>query len=67
MFEVIAAAFAASGDFRGAVAQQQTAIRRARALGWDVRAMDDRLAAYRASRSWSGDLLARAPAATHAA
>jgi Gram-negative bacterial TonB protein C-terminal len=58
MFEAVAAAYAASGDFRNAVAQQQVALRKAQGLGWDTRATLQRLADYRSGRSWSGELLA---------
>jgi uncharacterized protein len=63
MFEAVAAAYAANGDFRNAVAAQQTATAKAAALGWNVRPLSERLAAYRAGRAWSGDLLALAPLA----
>jgi len=58
MFEALAAANAANGDFAGAVAQQQIALRKARDLAWDPRAMEQRLAAYRGGRAWQGDLFA---------
>ena len=58
MFEAVAAAYAANGDFRNAVAQQQVALRKAQNLGWDTHAMNDRLAAYRGGKSWQGELLA---------
>jgi len=63
MFEAVAAAYAANADFQRAAAQQQAAIARARSLGWDTSAMSERLTAYRAGRSWSGDLLTLPPAA----
>jgi TonB family protein len=56
MFETIAAAYAASGDFHNAVAQQQRAVGKAQSLGWDTRRMDERLADYRHGRPWRGDL-----------
>jgi TonB-like protein len=56
MFEALAAAYAASGDSRSAIAQQQTALRKAEKLGWDTRAMRARLSAYRGGKSWQGDL-----------
>ena len=62
MFETVAAVYAANGDFRGAVTQQQSAIRQAHNLGWNTRAMDERLAAYRGGRTWQGDLFALLPA-----
>jgi TPR repeat protein len=58
MFEVIAAADAANGDFAGAAAQQRTAIDQASRLGWSTRDMQERLEAYRARRVWHGDLFA---------
>jgi TPR repeat protein len=58
MFEVLAAADAAGGDFAGAAAQQQIAIRKAHELGWNTRAMEQRLAAYRDGRAWQGELFA---------
>jgi len=58
MFEVLAAAAAAAGDIDAAVDHQETAIHKARALGWDTRAMEQRLAAYKGGRPWQGDLLA---------
>jgi TPR repeat protein len=64
MFEAVAAAYAANGDFPNAVAQQQLAIRKAQGLGWNTRAMSERLSAYRGGRHWYGDLLALPPAGT---
>jgi TPR repeat protein len=66
MFEAIGAAYAASGDFRQASAQQQIAIRKARSLAWNTRMMTQRLAAYRDGRPWRGDLLALPPAGSRA-
>jgi TPR repeat protein len=57
MFEVIAAADAANGDFAGAAAGEQTAIDKASRLGWSTRDMQERFQAYRARRVWHGDLL----------
>jgi TPR repeat protein len=62
MFEAVAAAYAASGDFRNAVTQQQAAIRKAQDLGWNTRTMNDRLTAYRGGKAWYGDLFAVPPA-----
>jgi TPR repeat protein len=62
MFEAAAAAYAANGDFPDAIAQQQLAIRKAQSLGWNTRAMNERLGAYRRGKSWYGDLLALPPA-----
>lgn len=58
MFEALAAAAAAGGDFAGAVSQQETAIRKARELAWDIHAMEGRLASYRSGKAWQGDLFA---------
>lgn len=59
--EVAAAAYAAAGDFRGAVEQQQAASKKALALHWNTSLMDERLTAYRSGRPWSGDLFAVPP------
>jgi TPR repeat protein len=59
MFEALAAAAAAGGDFAGAVSQQETAIRKARDLGWNTRAMEERLASYKGGKTWQGDLFAQ--------
>jgi TPR repeat protein len=56
MFEAVAAADAASGDYTHATAEQQTAVEKAHALGWNTAAMEERLAAYRAGRAWHGEL-----------
>jgi TPR repeat protein len=58
MFEAIAAANAAGGDFAGADAQQQIAIHKAHDLGWDTHPMEERLGAYRDHRAWAGALFA---------
>jgi TPR repeat protein len=58
MFEVLAAAAAAGGDFAVAVAQQETAIRKAHDLAWNTHAMEERLAAYKGGKPWQGDLFA---------
>ena len=58
MFEALAAAAAAAGDFARAVAQQETAIRKARDLAWNTHAMEERLASYRGGKAWQGDLFA---------
>jgi TPR repeat protein len=57
MFEAVAAADAANGDFAGAAAEQETAIDRAKRLGWSTQPMQERLEAYRARRAWHGELL----------
>jgi len=66
MFEAVAAAYAANGDFRQASAQQQIAVRKARSLGWNTRVMAQRLSAYRGGRPWRGDLFALPPAGSRA-
>ena len=58
MFEAVAAAYAANGDFPNAVAQQQLAVRKAQLLGWNLHAMRERLRAYGDGRPWRGDLFA---------
>ncbi|MGC1728861.1 MAG: hypothetical protein WA747_05725 [Steroidobacteraceae bacterium] len=56
MFEAIAAADAANGDFARAAAEQETAIDSARRLGWSTQPMQERLEAYRSRRAWHGEL-----------
>jgi len=56
MFEAVAAAYAASGDFRNAVTQQERAVGKAQSLGWNTHLLDERLSAYRHGRVWHGDL-----------
>lgn len=58
MFEALAAAAAAAGDYAGAVARQETAIRKARDLAWNTHAMEERLASYKGGKAWQGDLFA---------
>ena len=58
MFEAVAAADAANGDYRGASDAQQLAMRKAQTLGWNTRQMAERLAAYRSGKPWHGDLFA---------
>src|SRR4029077_11835336 len=58
MYEALAAAAAAGGDFASAVSQQETAIRKARDLTWNTHAMEERLAAYKGGKAWQGDLFA---------
>jgi TPR repeat protein len=66
MYEALAAAEAAGGDYWKAGNDQWTAIKRAKELNWNTQLMDERLTLYRKSRAWSGDLFAFAPAAaTH--
>jgi TPR repeat protein len=57
MFEAVAAAYAANGDFRNAAASERLAIRKAEAIAWRTRAMKERLGAYRAGKPWRGELL----------
>ena len=64
MFEAIAAADAATGDFAAAATRQETAIEEAKRLGWSAPDMRERLEAYRARRAWLGDLF-EAGAAQH--
>jgi TPR repeat protein len=59
MFEVVAAAQAANGNFREAVAQQQRALQRAHSLGWNSNGMYARLDDYRRGQAWHGDLFAQ--------
>ena len=58
MFEALAAAAAANGDFRGASDAQQLAVKKAQGLGWETHRMSERLAAYRSGKAWRGDLFA---------
>jgi TPR repeat protein len=58
MFESVAAAYAANGDFHKAAAQQDVALLKAGSLGWNTRAMSDRLSAYRHNEPWRGELFA---------
>ena len=58
MFEAVAAAQAANGDFARAEAQQQTALTKAKALGWNTRLIEERLDAYRNKKAWYGDIFA---------
>jgi TPR repeat protein len=62
LFEAVAAAYAANGKFSPAVSSQETAIDRAKALEWNTRRMEERLAAYRSSQPWFGDLFSVPPA-----
>ncbi len=59
LYEAIAAAQAASGDFPDAAEQQQRALDQASRLHWgNPDAMQERLAAYRASKPWIGNIFA---------
>jgi hypothetical protein len=56
MFEAVAAAYAANGDFHHAVVQQQRAVVKAQNLGWHTHLLEERLAAYRHGNAWHGDV-----------
>ena len=58
LYETVAAAYAANGDFHDATAQQQLALQKARGLGWNTGPIAERLDAYRHGKTWRGDLLA---------
>jgi len=59
--EAYAAARAASGDFKDAVAAQHRGLEAAEKLYWNTALMRERLAAYEDRRMWYGDLLAVPP------
>lgn len=58
MFEAVAAAYAANGDFPNAVTQQHRGVLKAQSLGWNTRPLEERLSAYRHGKAWHGDLFA---------
>jgi len=58
MFEVVAAAYAANGDYGNAVSAQRHAVQKAQALGWNPAALQGRLSAYHNDKPWQGDLFA---------
>lgn len=58
MFEAVAAAYAANGDFTNAVTQQHRAMLKAQSLGWNTHLLAERLSAYRHGEAWHGDLFA---------
>jgi len=58
MFEAVAAAYAAHGDYEAARSQQRQAIHKAQALSWNTAFMSARLEAYRSGKPWYGDLFA---------
>lgn len=58
MFEALAAAYAANGDYGNAVSAQRHALHQAEALGWNPAAMRARLSAYHNDKPWQGDLFA---------
>lgn len=61
LHEALAAARAANGDFKGAVAAERNALAAAAKLQWNPARMHERLAAYQADTMWYGDLLAVPP------
>ena len=63
MYEALAAAEAANGDYWKAGNDQWTAVKRAKELNWNTQLPEERLALYRKSRAWSGDLFAFSPPA----
>ena len=67
MYVALAAAEASSGDYWKAANTQWTAVKRAKELNWNTQAMEERLALYRKSHPWTGDLFAPAPQASTAA
>jgi TPR repeat protein len=59
VFEAIAAAHAAKGEFYEAVSAQQRALHKAEVLHWSgTAAMQERYDSYRQGRPWTGDLFA---------
>ena len=64
MYEAVAAAAAATGAFSAAGNAQGTALKRAREMHWNTRLIEERLALYRTSRPWTGDLFEVDPATT---
>lgn len=61
VYEVAAAAHAASGDFQGAATHQQAALGKAKRLGWNTSLIEERLGAYLSNRTWAGDLFVVPP------
>ena len=57
MFEIRAAAQAASGAFEDAVGNERRAIATATKLNWDLAPLNERLASYESRQAWYGDLL----------
>ena len=57
-FEIRAAAFAGKGDFENAQKDQETAVGKAKRLGWNTAPQQARLAEYKAGKPWNGDLFA---------
>ena len=60
-YEAAAAAYAAAKDFWMAGAKEQAAIKAATKLQWNGQPMQERLALYRKSQSWTGNVLAGSP------
>lgn len=56
-FDIQAAAQAAAGDLSDAVRSEQTALARARELGWDLAPLEQRLSVYQSGKPWYGSLL----------
>jgi TonB family protein len=61
-YEAAAVAYAANRKFWEAATGEQLAIKHATQLGWNTGAMQQRLALYRRSQAWTGDLFAAASA-----
>jgi TonB family protein len=57
VFEIRAAAQAASGAFQDAVSSERRAIAMATKLKWDLAPLNERLAHYESRQPWYGDLL----------
>jgi|GEM_PF-2285226 len=57
VFEIRAAAQAASGAFEDAVSSERRAIAMATKLKWDLEPLNERLAHYESRQPWYGDLL----------
>jgi uncharacterized protein len=57
LWEIRAAAYAARGDFGAAKKAEARAMESAKALGWDLDAMQQRDSVYAAGQPWTGDLL----------
>ena len=64
MFEAVAVAYAINSNFSAAVSNQETAIKKAKALSWNTSLMAERLKAYQGSQPWTGDLFTVPPATT---
>jgi len=64
LFEAAAAAYASHKDFWLAKSKEETAIKSATRLGWATAPMLERLALYRKSQPWTGDLFAATAAPT---